>query len=192
MRGDVYVALLPARFNLRDQILGTAYIRVEWGDDEEEQAPSFFISPVPFLMLDGEYVRPTNAEGKVAASHQELCQILTGEFEIPADCLPPLEYFQPNSDEREEELYYIDRIVPEGAGEPEWRIKARKAVAKALDTADITRGQICVNGCSCDTLEELQHVLEAVAEKAGGKQRIKGEPYQPDYDVVVKEVLKYW
>jgi hypothetical protein len=40
-------------------------------------------------------------------------------------------------------------------------------------------------------MKELQHELETIAEEAGGKKRIKGEAYQPDYDVLVKEVLAH-
>lgn len=40
-------------------------------------------------------------------------------------------------------------------------------------------------------MEELQHELETITEKAGGKKRLAGEAYQPDYDVLVMEVLAH-
>ena len=38
-------------------------------------------------------------------------------------------------------------------------------------------------------MEELQHELEAIAEESSGKRKTKDGAYQPDYDVLVKEVL---
>lgn len=166
-----------------------AYVRVELGDPDEAEVPSFTISSVPFLTLYGEDVRPTKAERKTAGSYQELCQILMNDFQISLSLLPPAKYFKPNPTERAEDSWTIYRTVPEDFGEPQWRTGARNAIVYALEQADYAKGQVQVNDRHCFSLQELQKELEAIAEAAGGKTRIKGEPYQPDYDVLVKEVL---
>jgi hypothetical protein len=166
-----------------------AYVRVELGDPDEAQAPSFTISPVPFLTLYGEDLRPTKAERKTAESYQELRRILMNDFQIALSLLPSAKYFEPNPAERAEDARDIYRTVPEDFGEPQWRTEARNAVVYALEEADYANGQVQVNDRHSYSLQELQQELEAIAEAAGGKTQIKGEPYQPDYDVLVKEVL---
>ena len=62
----------------------------------------------------------------------------------------------------------------------------------AVDEASwslLDNGKVTVNGKDCFSIEELQHELEDIAEHAGGKKRIRGEAYQPDYDVLVREAL---
>ena len=89
---------------------------------------------------------------------------------------------------------YIYRTVPKGAGEPEWRMKARQALLDAVDEVSqaslFGNGKVVVNGKDCSTIQALRHELEKLAEDAGDKRRIKGEAYQPDYDVLVEEALQ--
>lgn len=168
-----------------------AYVRVDLGDPEDKE-PIFRVSPVPFLSgLYGDDVRPTKAELKGADSYSLLCAVLQHDFHIPKAMLPPAKYFRPSRSEKEGEASQIFRTVPQGAGEPDWRISARQALVWAVEEAmwSIGNGAVSVKGKHCYSLEELRHELEIVAEKAGGKKRIKGEPYPPDYDVLVQEVL---
>lgn len=170
-----------------------AYVRVDLGNPAENEPPSFDISPVPFLYHEGELQMPTEAKIHGAKSYSALCAVLKDEFQIPDAMLPPARYFKPKKVEKADRDGHIYRTVPEGAGEPEWRTKARQAVLWALDEPNWSSPEdnISVHGKHCCSMEELQHELEIIAEKAGGKKRIKGEAYQPDYDVLVKEVLAH-
>ena len=167
--------------------LKPVYVEVELSDSEDNPGPTFVISPAPFVMLHGEYLSPTTT----AESYSQLCLILRQDFQIPEDLIPPENYFGPTSDESEAEAYAIYRTVPEGMGEPEWRTDVRNAVIQALEEADFfsDRAKISMDGNHYYSLEELQLELEDIAEAAGGKTRISGEPYQPDYDVLVKEII---
>lgn len=172
----------------------TAYVSVYLGDPEDRESPSFAISSVPFLYREGELLMPAEAKmyGAESYSYSALCAVLKGEFQIPDAMLPPARYFKPTKAEREDEERHIYRTVPEGAGEPEWRTKARQALLDAVDEASwplLENGKVTVNGKDCFSIEELRHELETIAEQAGGKKRRKGEAYQPDYDVLVKEAL---
>jgi hypothetical protein len=105
-----------------------AYVRVDLGDQDDKELPSFAISPVPFLYHQGELLMPAEAKIYEAESYSALCAILRDEFQIPDAILPPAKYFKPTKAEREErevEESHIYRTVPEGTGEPEWRTKAR-------------------------------------------------------------------
>jgi hypothetical protein len=48
--------------------------------------------------------------------------------------LPSAEYFMPTETDNED--FEIYRTVPNGAGEPEWRTRARQALMQALDEAN--------------------------------------------------------
>ena len=100
--------------------------------------------------------------------------------------LPLATYFKPKKSEIAYEDCYIYRTVPEGTGEPEWRMKARQAIMWTIDEPrGVSPGDsISVNGKSCYSMEELQHELEAIAEAASGKMKTKNEAYQPDYEVL--------
>ncbi|MBK7417574.1 MAG: hypothetical protein IPJ44_00025 [Nitrospira sp.] len=168
-----------------------AYVRVDLGDPADNQAPRFVVSPVPFLYHEGELQMSGGAKLYGATSYSVLRLVLKDKFQIPNSMLPLATYFKPKKSEIVYEDCYIYRTVPEGAGEPEWRMKARQAIMWAIDEP---RGvwpgdSISVNGKSCYSMEELQHELEAIAEAASGKMKAKDEAYQPDYDVLVKEVL---
>ena len=169
-----------------------AYVRVDFGDPADKEPPVFIVSPVPFLSnLYGDDVRPTKEELKGADSYSVLCAVLLQDFHIPKAMLPPAKYFKPTRSEKEREESRIYRTIPQGAGEPDWRIRARQALVWAVEEArwSLGNGAVSVQGKHCYSLDELRHELEAVAEKAGDKKRIKGEVYQPDYDVLVQEVL---
>lgn len=128
-----------------------------------------------------------------ADSYAELRGLLTREYCIPATAVPPPRYFRPTKGEAENGEGSICRTVPKGAGEPEWRTKARQALlVDAVDEAGcsvVDRGKVTVNGKDCFSIEELRQELERLAEHASGKKRIKGEASQPDYDVLVDEAL---
>lgn len=170
-----------------------AYVRVDLRDSEDREPPSFAISLVPFLYHEGDLLMPADAKMFGAESYAALCAVLKGEFQISDAMLPPTRYFKPTKAEREDEKRHIYRTVPEGAGEPEWRTKARQALLEAVDEASwsllLGNGKVTVNGKDCFSIEELRHELEIIAEEAGGKKKRKGESYQPDYDVLVKEAL---
>lgn len=171
-----------------------AYVRVDLGDPEVKESPSFAISPVPFLYREGEIVQPSKAQLRATDSYSGLCEILKRDFRISEAILPPAKYFKPYKTETENEERYIYRTVPEGAGEPEWRTKARQALLYAVDEASHSllfgNGTVTVSGRACSSIEELRRELEIIAEDAGGKRKVKGEAYQPDYDVLVKEALE--
>ena len=168
-----------------------AYVRVHLGDPAGNQAPRFVVSPVPFLYHEGELQVAGEAKLYRATSYSGLRLVLKDKFQIPDSMLPLARYFKPKKSEIVDEECYIYRTVPEGAGEPEWRMKARQAVMWAIDEpyGGWPGDSISVNGKSCYSMEELQHELEAIAEAASGKRKAKDEAYQPDYDVLVKEVL---
>lgn len=127
-----------------------------------------------------------------ADSYAELRGLLTREYCIPATALPSPRHFKPTKDETKNGKESIYRTVPKSAGEPEWRTKARQALLDAVDEAGwsvVDRGKVTVNGKDCFSIEELRQELERLAEHASGKKRIRGEAYQPDYDVLVDEAL---
>lgn len=165
-----------------------AYVRVDLDDNE---LPNFVISPVPFLCFYGEEVRPTKTEMKAASSYSEMCAILEQDFHIPSTMLPPSKYFKRTAAEKANDEWHLYRTVPQGAGEPIWRTKARQALFETMEAAiwSIGDGTITINEKRCHSLDELEGELESIAEAAGGKKRIKSESYQPDYDVLVKEAL---
>lgn len=173
-----------------------AYIHVVLDDSEENNEPFFFVSPCPFLYRQGELLLPANLRCFKAETYSALCVVLTDEFHIPPTMLPSPEYFKPSqaeqSDEEDEEQG-IYRIVPEGAGEPVWRTKARQALLDALDELDESfifgEGKVRLNGKDYFSIEEIADALLAIAQAAGGRARTEEEPYQPDYDVLVKEAL---
>lgn len=169
-----------------------AYVRVELGDPEDRKAYSFVISPVPFVWLYGDTLIPTKSEQRKATSYAELCTILANDVHIPKTLLPPEKYFKPTRAEKQEECWDVHRTVPEGTGEPAWRRDARHALIVLLEEAQFSseKGVVSINDRHCYSLEELQQELEAVAEQAGGRKKIKGRAYQFDYDVLVKEILK--
>lgn len=168
-----------------------AYVRVDLGDPVGNQGPRFVVSPVPFLYHEGELQMARKAELYRATSYSGLRLVLKDKFQIPDSMLPLVTYFKPKKSEIAYEDCYIYRTVPEGAGEPEWRMKARQAIMWAIDEPRVVwpGDSISVNGKSCYSMEELQHELEAIAEQASGKRKTKDQAYQPDYDVLVKEVL---
>jgi len=182
-----HVALLSERavFAMRP-----AYVRVEQGDLPDGQGVSFIISPCPFVWNYGEILVPTKAEQRKATSYEELCEILMKDFHIPKSLLPSKRYFKPTRAEKEK-LSEVYRTVPEGMGEPEWRIKARESLIRLLEEAQFSseKGVVSFNGRCCYSTEELQEEMEAVAEKSAGRKRIRGQAYQPDYDVLTKEIL---
>lgn len=169
-----------------------AYIRVELDDPGDAKAPGFIVSPVPFVWHYGDILIPTKSVQRKATSYSELCTILTKDFHIPTTLLPPEKYLKPTRAERDEDCRNIYRIVPEGTGEPEWRTKARRAIIGLLeeDETRFEKGQVSINNRICYSLEELRKELEAVAEHASGRNKIRSEAYQPDYDVLVKEILR--
>lgn len=169
-----------------------AYVRVDLGDPGDNEPPGFTISTVSFLYREGELI-PAKEKTYSASSYSALCALLKNDIHIPETMIPQARYFKPSKSEREDEEWHIYRTVPKMAGEPEWRTKARQALLDAVDEASESllfgNGKVTVNGRDCFSIEELQHELEAIGEEAGGKKRIKGEAYQPDYDVLVKEAL---
>ena len=167
------------------------YVEVDIDDAEGETEWHYTVSLVPFRYSYGELVSSKKNETKSANSYDELRKILVNEYRVPQDLVPSASYFDPTTEELEEQAFAIYRTVPEGMGEPDWRINARAAVLEELDQADfaMNAGVISINGRHCYSFEELKQELEKVAEEAGGKQRIPGEPYQPDYDVVVNEAI---
>jgi hypothetical protein len=169
-----------------------AYVRVELGDPDDVQAPSFVVSPVPFVWHYGDILIPNKAEQIKARSYAELCSILAKYFSVHDTLLPPEKYFKPTCAEKLQESRNVYRTVPEGIGEPEWRMEARQGIIALLEDDDtlFEKSQVSINDHICYSLEELQEELEAVAEQAGGRKKIKGEAYQPDYDVLVKEILE--
>lgn len=171
----------------------TAYVSIDSGDARGTKSPLFTISPMPFLFHEGEIQLPVGEKIYGAESYSALCAVLKGEFQIPDAMLPPARYFKPKKTEKLDEEGHTYRTVPEGAGEPAWRTKARQAVMWAIDEPDRASSgdYISVNGRPCYSMEELQSELEAVAEGVGGKKKIKGTAYEPDYDVLVKEVLSH-
>lgn len=169
-----------------------AYIRVELGDPDNEAVSTFVVSPVPFVWHSGEILIPPKSQQRNATSYPELCEILTKVFYIPKALLPPEKYFRPTNSEKQEACWDVYRTVPEGTGEPEWRMKAWQAVISLLEDDDtlFEKGQVAINDRFCYSLEELQEELERVAEQVGERRKMKGEAYQPDYDVLVKYTLK--
>lgn len=172
--------------------LRPVYVRIESEDFDGTSPWTYDVSPVPFLTCYGDDIRPTKAEKKTATSYAGLCTILSEEFQIPDHLLPPAKYFKPTRGERDQGESNIYRNVPEGMGEAEWKTKARNAILWELEESDCfsDKGKVSVNDKHCYSLEELRDELEIVAERAGGKKRIAGEAYQPDYDALVKEVLE--
>ncbi len=169
-----------------------AYVSVDLGDPDDNEPPRFTITASPLLYREGEPVVSSPTELERANSYRELCAVLKKDFQIPDEMLPSPKYFKPTKIEKEKEERHLYRTVPEGAGEPEWRTKARQALLDAIDEASwslLDNGKVTVNGKDCCSVEELQQELEDIAEQASGKKRIKGEPYQPDYGVLVKEAL---
>ncbi len=169
-----------------------AYVSVDLGDPDAHLPLTFTVSPVPLLYHEGELLTSFKTVLKSTDSYSALCSILKQDFQIPESMLPTEKYFKPNKAEKEKEERNIVRTVPEGAGEPEWRLKARQALLDAVDEASsslLVDGKATVNGNDCFSLEELRKELEAVAEKAGGKKKIKDKPYQPDYEALVQEAL---
>ena len=169
-----------------------AYVRVDLGDADDNEPPSFTITPTPLLCRNGEPIVPSLAELNRTSSYSELCTVLKRDFQIPVEMVPPAKYFKPTKVEKEKKERHLYRTVPEGAGEPEWRTKARQALLDAVDEASwslLDNGKVTVNGRDCLSIEELQDELEKIAEHAGGKRKIRSEAYQPDYDVLVKEAL---
>lgn len=171
-----------------------AYVRVDLGDLQDNERPSFVVSPVPFLYREGEILIPPKERTYTAQSYSELCALLRTGFKISEDMIPQAQYFKPSKTERGNGAGHIYRTVPKGAGEPEWRTKARQALLDAVDEASQSllfgNGKVVVNGKDCSTIQALRQELETLAEDAGGKRRIKGEAYQPDYDVLVEEALQ--
>ena len=160
-------------------------------DEDGKSKPSFTVSPVPFRVWYGDDIRPTRDESVVVRTYFELRKVLSSQFRIPTQLIPPRRFFKPSRDEKAEEVELIYRTVPEGLGEPEWRSEARHAVMAALDEAEFqgASGVISVEGVHFHSVEELQQGLEKIAERAGGRKLIKGEAYQPDYEEIVKKVL---
>lgn len=171
-----------------------AYVRVDIGYSEDNSGPLFAISPLPFLYRQGELLLPTDVKTYEAETYSALCVVLTNEFHIPQAMLPPAKYFKPSKAEQQNEEWHIYRIVPEGAGDPIWRTKAHQALIHALDEAHESlihgNGKVTLNGKDCFSIEDIEEELTAIAQAAGGRARSEGEPYQPDYDVLVKEVLR--
>lgn len=161
-----------------------AYVRVDLGDTQDNGHPSFVVSPVPFLYREGEIILPPKERTYTAQSYSELCALIKAGFEISEDMIPQARYFKPSKVERENDAGHIYRTVPKGAGEPEWRTRARQALLDAIDEASQSslfgNGKVVVNGKDCSTIQTLRHELEKLAEDAGGKRRIEGEAYQPD------------
>jgi len=165
---------------------------VDLADLDGGRLPAFFVSPVPFLYCEGEYAMSPGTPVLEADSYPALRVLLTREFHIPAAALPPSTYFRPTKEEKENGEEGIYRTVPKGAGEPEWRTKARQALLDAVDEAGwsvVDKAKVTVDGKDCFSVEELRQALACLAEAAGGKKRVIGEAYQPDYDVLVEEAL---
>lgn len=170
-----------------------AYVRGDLIDSEANSEPLFVISPLPFLYRQGELLIPVDIKTYEAKTYSALCAVLVNEFHIPEAMLPPAKYFKPTKDERANRECYIYRVVPDGAGEPVWRTRAHQAVIHALDEAhdssSFGNGKITITGKDCFSIEEIEEELIVIAEVAGGRARIEGEPYQPDYHTLVKEAL---
>ena len=153
-----------------------AYVRVDLGP-VDNRAPRYLVSPVPFLYHEGELQMSGEAKLYGARSYSVLRLVLRDKFQIPDSMLPLARYFKPKKSEIVDEECYIYRTVPEGAGEPEWRMQARQAVMWAIDEP---RGvwpgdSISVNGKSCYSIEDLQHELEELLKRpaARGKPKTK-------------------
>jgi hypothetical protein len=170
-----------------------AYVRVDISDSETNSESLFAISPLPFLYCQGELLIPVDIKTYEAKSYSAVCAVLANEFHIPEAMLPSAKYFEPTKDERANRECYIYRVVPDGEGVPVWRTRAHQAVIHALDEAHESsifgNGKITINGKDCFSIEEIEDELTVIAEVAGGRARIEGEPYQPDYHTLVKEAL---
>jgi hypothetical protein len=169
-----------------------AYIKVEVRDSYGSRSTAFLISPIPFVWTYGEIIIPSKAILKTADCYDRLAEILRNDFKIPQSFIPPEECFRPTQDEEQEECSGVYRIVPEGYGESECRMEVRQAIIELLegDETQFLKGEVLINDRRCQSLEELREELEAVAEEAGGRKRMEGEPYQPDYDVLVQQILR--
>lgn len=170
----------------------TAYIKVDLEDSQDSEIACYIVSPVPFVCHYGDILIPPKSQQRTAWSYTELCRIFKTEFQIPESLLPPAKYFRPTRAEELAECSHIYRAVPEGTGEPDWRVKARQAIISALEDDDtiFEKGRIVLNDRVCYSMEELRLELTKVAEQAGGRQRVESDAYQPDYNALVTEILE--
>ncbi len=167
------------------------YVRVEFADEEKRSKRTYTLSPVPFWMREGEDVRPTNKEKTIVTTYADLKKTLLTKFGIPRDLIPPRKYFDPTPEEIKDEETSLYRTLPEGLGEPEWRVQAEQAVRDALEDATIAmeRGRIEIEGTICSSMDDLRRELEKIAESADGKRKKPGELYGPKYEDLVDSVL---
>lgn len=164
------------------------YVRVEENSaDPSEQ--TYTLSPVPFWERCGEDVRPTKEEKTIVTTYADLRKTLLKKFGIPRDLIPFREYFDPTQDELSYGPSY--RTVPEGLGEPGWRVQAEQALRDALDEALFSdeSGVIELNGTRCFSIDQVRHELEQIAESAGGKET-PGEPYGAKYEELIDDILR--
>jgi hypothetical protein len=170
----------------------TAYVRVELGDAGEADGARFIVSPVPFVWHCGNILIPSKSEQRYAASHAELCSILTEEFQIPESLLPPNKYFRRSRAEKEAERSDVYRTVPEGTGEPAWRMDARQAMIEILESDEtiFEEGRVVINDLVCYSIEDLRQQLKQIVEQSGRKPWPGDGAYQPDYDPLLTEILQ--
>jgi hypothetical protein len=71
-----------------------AYVRVDLRDADDNEPPSFTITPTPLLYRDGVPIVPSMAELKRTSSNSELCALLKRDIQIPVEMLPPAKYFK--------------------------------------------------------------------------------------------------
>lgn len=171
-------------------ILRPAYVRVNLEDGQT----TYVLSPAPFLYRDGEMILPANIKTHEVQSYSALRTVLQNDFNIPASMVPATRYFRPNKSEITEGVLILYRTAPKGAGEPEWRTRARQALHDAVADASISMkigdGRVDVNGIYCSSIESLRDELLTLAKEAGGGTGVSAESYQPDYDVLVEEALQ--
>lgn len=171
-------------------VLRPAYVRV----DLDDKQATYLISPVPFLYREGELFFPAHMKMHEARTYSALRTVLQTDFHIPASMVPPARYFRPNKSEIAGGVLSLYRVAQNGAGEPEWRTRARQALLDAVTDASISMkigdGRVEVNGIYCSSIEAIRNELLSLAKKAGGQRDASGGGYQPDYDVLVEEALQ--
>lgn len=165
------------------------YVRVELNGEDNTSERTYTLSPVPFWEgFDGD-IRPTKEEKTIVATYAGLRKTLLTKFNIPRDLIPFREFFDPTPEDRDETRWY--RTLPEGLGEPEWRVQAEQAIRDALDEASFSGeyGAIELNRTRCFSMDQVRHELEQIAESAGGKET-PGEPYGAKYEELIDSILR--
>lgn len=167
------------------------YVRVELNGEDNTSERTYTLSPVPFWEGPDGDIRPTKEEKTIVATYADLRKTLLTKFNIPRDLIPFREFFDPTPEEIERDETRLYRTLPEGLGEPEWRIQAEQAIRDALDEALFSGeyGAIELNRRRCFSMDQVRHELEQIAESAGGKET-PGEPYSAKYGELIDNILR--